>query len=102
MSTARFARTQTEHRGSRGVHGPARTRIFTIQLNFEITSRFIQIMFFPKIVIAVLLAVAGARIMSTRELIVRIKFCQAKTCNKCAKMLKSYNTFKMKNVSFIF
>ena len=61
----------------------------------------IQIMLFSKIAIIVLLSVAGARNMSTRELIVRIKFCQAKTCNKCAKMLKSYNTFKMANVSLM-
>ena len=58
-------------------------------------------MLFSKIAIIVLLAVAGAKNMSTRELIVRIKFCQAKTCNKCAKMLKTNNTFKMANVSLM-
>ena len=39
--------------------------------------------------IAVMFSAIDCKRLTTKELIVRIKFCQAKTCNKCAKMIKT-------------
>ena len=36
--------------------------------------------------------------LTTKELIVRIKFCQAKTCNKCAKLIKMSSISKTQKV----
>ena len=47
---------------------------------------------------AVMFAAIDCRRMTTKELIVRIKFCQAKTCNKCAKLIKMTSQDKTQKV----
>ena len=50
--------------------------------------------------VTMMLIGCNASPMTTRELIIRIKFCQAKTCNKCAKMVKTKTISKNRKVIF--
>ena len=74
------------------------TSIHTCSILFLWTVNFITYCIFQKmfgskfmslfLIFALMVATINCRRLTTKELIVRIKFCQAKTCNKCAKLIK--------------